>query len=398
MQFRDAENRRAKNELWEWEGLPIGTTLRQAFGSQSPLLAVDAAGALPYWSELPSLDMLGLNDHHIPRHPPPDFGRGVIGHELGDPDYVWERAPDLIAFCNAKGNRTPCFFAGHDLVRRRDFRRDYQLVRVRGPKAHPVGEIWFRREGGRLGITREADRLLIPGYFLAEGLAATHLVGDTLATRITADEPGQLERLEVPAGTWKITTEPPLEKLHLGFVCDGVSSALLEGALHVLRLEETTPLGLVAGLPPGAEGDVHALTLTRTDEAPGASCGKQHARHAVKRRLSDISSPLGEGAYWAAPGVVRLGRAGLRVDLGGPTPIRRIELSADNNDHYEIQFFRGSRLIGKLTASPDPLPGLRTRKLDAIPDAVTRDGADALVIFGRRGDHSYSVGHVAIAK
>jgi len=398
LQFRDAENRRAKNELWEWDGLPIGTTLRQAFGSQRPLLAVDAAGALPYWSELPSLDMLGLNDHHIPRHPPPNFGRGVIGHELGDPDYVWERAPDLIAFCNARGNRAPCFFAGHALVRRRDFKRDYQLVRVRGAQPHPVGEIYFRREGGRLGITREADRLLIPGYFLGEGLAAAHLVGDTLATRITADEPGQLDRLEVPAGTWKVTTEPPLEHLHLGFACDGVSSALLDGAPHVIRLAEKTPLDLAAGLPPGAAADVHRLTLVRTDEAPGASCGAKHTRHAVERRLADLSSPPAEGAYWAAPGAVRLGRAGLRVDLGGPTRIRRVELSADNNDHYEVQFFRGSRLIGKVTAPPDPLPGLRTRKLDAIPEALTREGADTLVILGRRGDRSYSVGHVAIAK
>ena len=39
--------------------------------------------------------MLGLNDYHIPRNPPRNFGEGSIGHELGDGDYVLRREPDL---------------------------------------------------------------------------------------------------------------------------------------------------------------------------------------------------------------------------------------------------------------------------------------------------------------
>ena len=38
---------------------------------EEPLFAVTAAGCLPYFSELPALDMLGLNDRHIAHHRPP---------------------------------------------------------------------------------------------------------------------------------------------------------------------------------------------------------------------------------------------------------------------------------------------------------------------------------------
>ena len=49
-------------------------------------------GTLAYWSELPALDMLGLNDRYLATHPPADFGQGGLGHELGDADYVEFRA------------------------------------------------------------------------------------------------------------------------------------------------------------------------------------------------------------------------------------------------------------------------------------------------------------------
>ncbi|MFW2387775.1 MAG: hypothetical protein ACN4G0_05535, partial [Polyangiales bacterium] len=74
----------------------IGNTLRRAFGSRDPLVAVDAAGAIPFYSELRSLDMLGLNDSHIARHRSETFGTGIQGHELGDGAYVLSREPDLI--------------------------------------------------------------------------------------------------------------------------------------------------------------------------------------------------------------------------------------------------------------------------------------------------------------
>ena len=60
------------------------------------LLAIDAAGKVPYYSSLPTLDMLGLNDRHIGQRdmPPQPF---LVGHAKHDVDYVLSRKPVLIA-------------------------------------------------------------------------------------------------------------------------------------------------------------------------------------------------------------------------------------------------------------------------------------------------------------
>lgn len=60
-------------------------------------LASDAVGKVPYFSGLPTIDMLGLTDVHI-AHGPPEPGRlAVPGHSKTDPGYVLSRRPDLIA-------------------------------------------------------------------------------------------------------------------------------------------------------------------------------------------------------------------------------------------------------------------------------------------------------------
>jgi hypothetical protein len=58
------------------------------------LLAIDAAGKIPFYSGLPVVDMLGLNDEHIAHLPARFF---EAGHNKYDPDYVLSRRPDLLA-------------------------------------------------------------------------------------------------------------------------------------------------------------------------------------------------------------------------------------------------------------------------------------------------------------
>ena len=61
------------------------------------LTGVFAAGVTPYFSQRPSLDLLGLNDEVIAHTDVPDFGSGVTGHEKFNLDYVLtERRPELI--------------------------------------------------------------------------------------------------------------------------------------------------------------------------------------------------------------------------------------------------------------------------------------------------------------
>jgi hypothetical protein len=58
------------------------------------VIAVPSAGAIPFYSGLPAIDLYGLNDAHIARVP---FPRGQRGRMMKwDNDYVLSRSPDLI--------------------------------------------------------------------------------------------------------------------------------------------------------------------------------------------------------------------------------------------------------------------------------------------------------------
>ncbi|HUN81878.1 MAG TPA: hypothetical protein VMV81_10255, partial [Phycisphaerae bacterium] len=87
----DPEVRRAIEEHWEWDGQRVGELLRTAFGKSDPLIACDPAGCIPYFTGFRSIDMMGLNDYHIAHNRPADFGRGRLGHELGDGKYVLDQ-------------------------------------------------------------------------------------------------------------------------------------------------------------------------------------------------------------------------------------------------------------------------------------------------------------------
>ena len=60
-------------------------------------IAVDAAGQMPFYSDLRALDLFGLNDLNIAHRQVEDMGRGTPGHEKMDMDYVIYLAqPDYI--------------------------------------------------------------------------------------------------------------------------------------------------------------------------------------------------------------------------------------------------------------------------------------------------------------
>jgi arabinofuranosyltransferase len=63
-------------------------------GDPEMLVAVPSAGAIPYYSGVPTIDMYGLSDAHIARVPFPQGGRGRL--MKWDNDYVLARAPEWI--------------------------------------------------------------------------------------------------------------------------------------------------------------------------------------------------------------------------------------------------------------------------------------------------------------
>jgi arabinofuranosyltransferase len=221
LQARDSENRRAASERWEWDGQVIGLLLKRAFAVEQPLLAVDPAGALPYWSELPTLDMLGLNDHYLPRHPPPSFGRGPIAHELGDGRYVLDRRPDLVIFLLPTGAEHGYFLSGKQMQRDPRFFRDYTLVRFEGREPYRVvSQIWVRRFSERIGIRRDEQRITIPGFLLngrRESIARLDEAG-RLITTATVELPAVLKLLELPPGRWRISVEASAAPVHASVI------------------------------------------------------------------------------------------------------------------------------------------------------------------------------------
>lgn len=165
IQFTKADNKRAISERWEWDGQVVGLLLKRAFSDQQPLIAVTAAGCLPYWSELPALDMLGLNDYYLPRHPPQDVGEGLLGHELGNGRYVLDQKPDIIIFHT--GIAADPFRSGQEMQRTDEFFAAYTPVQCRGTTpAEYQAVLWFRKYGEKSGIRQTAGEIDVPGYLL----------------------------------------------------------------------------------------------------------------------------------------------------------------------------------------------------------------------------------------
>jgi len=228
-QIWDTRQIEARRERWVHDGLAWGAFLGRAFEREQPLLAVDAAGCLPYASRLPALDMLGLNDRHIARQPTVPGTRFMPGHMRGDPAYVVAREPDLLVFGIPMGEAQQAFYAGGRYFDLEQFRRGYRLVALGGGGERAQGQAWTRLEG-RIGLARSPERVRVPAYFLgslqaeqqisAAGAAAaiaflqgasfpaqSSLEGGVHARAAHADW-AWLRELELPAGRWCVNAEP----------------------------------------------------------------------------------------------------------------------------------------------------------------------------------------------
>jgi hypothetical protein len=98
-------------------------------------IAVLPAGAIPYGSGLPTVDMLGLNDLHI-AHSPGNFGKAAPGHEKYDSDYVLSRRPTYVFLVQTVFDKKPTeseymaishMAAAKDLAEKREFKDGYEF-------------------------------------------------------------------------------------------------------------------------------------------------------------------------------------------------------------------------------------------------------------------------------
>lgn len=400
LQLHDSENQRAAHELWEWDGLSVGPLLKRAFGDAQPLLAVDAAGALPYWSHLPSLDMLGLNDRYIARHPPPDFGHGAIGHELGDGTYVMERAPDLIAFMNAAGAHEPGFLSGRQLMAMPEFHERYTWMRVQGTGGNRAfGELWVRRDG-RVGVKATADRIEIPGYLFTgqQSAAAARLdAHGTLSADLFASTPGVLPALTIPAGNWKIDVAATDGQIVLGLRCNGRSVLGVPGGRDFLiELDRPTALEIAAAPTLGQKhASLARVTFTRTDIAsPRITCPDVGQRLSVA--LSTVSTPKPPGFAWDHPANVLIGPEGLVVRVDRASRVRALDLSVDENDTYAIEIFHRGASAWRTEVTPHPENGGLALHRIELPSPLEVEGGDKILVTPLNGDGFYSLGHLRL--
>ncbi|GAB4137992.1 MAG: hypothetical protein Fur0037_03450 [Planctomycetota bacterium] len=244
---RDPRTRAAGEETWEWDGKAQAECLGRAFASRRPLLAVDGAGVLPYYSRLPCLDMLGLNDREIARTAPPRLEVFTPGHVRGNGPYVLARQPDIVQFGHPPGIWRPPFLSGAWLEASAEFREAYRCVRLEVPTPMPsdgavrpvTGWLWFRVMG-RAGIAFEPGRVVIPGHMLAGlrlGVSMQNLPahldpedprhaallaagawlrsaivavpdGEGLALELRGRDPARFEGFPLAAGRWVLRCEP----------------------------------------------------------------------------------------------------------------------------------------------------------------------------------------------
>jgi len=238
-QFGDQRNRLALTERWEWDGQVVGRMLQRGFGPRQPLLAATACGCLPYWSELPCIDMLGLNDYYLPRNRPDDFGQGMLSHELGDGQYVFDRRPELIVFGSPNGLKKARFLSGRQMQQKPEFYELYTPVTFEGRQPYTVRSlIWVRRNGEKIGIRALDDEINVPAYLLNAytGTVAYLDAAGQFVVALTSQQPAGIKDLAVSQGQWLIEADAP-GKVNVSVHSTEEGAALWDAAtatLHVI--------------------------------------------------------------------------------------------------------------------------------------------------------------------
>ncbi|MEY4673823.1 MAG: hypothetical protein RL148_1607 [Planctomycetota bacterium] len=294
-------------EQWEWEGLALGDLLGRAFADTRPLVAVDGAGALPFASRLPCIDMMGLNDRTIAKSPP---GAGIPrefflpGHMKGNGPHVLSLQPDFVQFGSPPGLPLPLFVGDYQLEALPGFREQYRCVLLevggvqppRAPSRTVKAALWTRVEG-RVGVQRTDDRVVVPAFLVGsyrqprafqkfpweqltpqdprfadivacgqwyEGARAVAVrsARSGLDLSLRSPEPAVLQQLQLPAGNWAVAVEPQDAPVAVQLSASGGSALLQVDGVHAcegglvdlaLRKQEGAP----------AEVRVHRIVLTR---------------------------------------------------------------------------------------------------------------------------------------
>lgn len=73
----------------------LGKALKERLPKDT-VIAMNYVGIVPFYSELKTIDRLGITDEHIAHSQAERLGTGIAGHEKTDSDYVLSRKPHII--------------------------------------------------------------------------------------------------------------------------------------------------------------------------------------------------------------------------------------------------------------------------------------------------------------
>lgn len=233
-QYQDPENRGIIGESWQRKGRTIGLFYKRAFGEQQPLLATTAAGCLPFWSELPAVDLLGLNDRQIARSRPP-----------GDGEYVLSREPDLVieelGTDQSDPLRSP---SARQMVADPRWMQHYVIVRFVAREPEELAfHTFVRSTSERIGIRRTASAVVIPGFLYAAGWESVAGLDPDgiLALALSETAPAGNLRVDLDAGRWRVEFETRGNRssaVRLALQAPGVAQRTLSAG-SILELPES---------------------------------------------------------------------------------------------------------------------------------------------------------------
>jgi hypothetical protein len=118
-----------------------GLYLRENYPPDT-LVALNQAGIIPFYSQLPTVDMLGLNDVTIAHRGKRDYTLWYA-HQAGDGEYVLSREPDIIIFGGRGLNAQPGkFISDREIWASEQFQTEYVLTEWEG-----IGPVYVQKDG-----------------------------------------------------------------------------------------------------------------------------------------------------------------------------------------------------------------------------------------------------------
>jgi arabinofuranosyltransferase len=377
------DSRRARDDRSLSQAAAVGRTLSKAFKTKRPLLAVENPGALAVAADVDVLDLSG-------RH-------GLAPEDAAD---LLRSAPDLVALGSGPGSAAAQSELGRKLVRARRFLEGYQWISVDGtPRDRAaIGDIWVRRERGKLGIVRTRDRIDVPGYFFTgqASPASSVIERGVLVAELSQRAPGVLPDLDVPAGRFRLEFSPRDAEPVVDLRCHDVSMQRDTSPSDIVfEADGRTPISIVAAPSPSSRSSrLRLVRLTRVADAPAPfHCVTRGRPLVVAAAL--VAQPKSSRNLWTHPSHLSFAGEGLVVEVDERSAIGGVEVSLSDNEAYRLELRQGRHVVWAMSVEARrnaKRPALVTHRY-TLPKRLEGGAGYDLFIKPRKSAAPSTLGH-----